>query len=185
MKRCAAKPYEGQEKYIFVSYCHKDRAYVFPIIEQLTKDGYRVWYDEGLSYSSDAPAELADKIAGCDVVVAFLSDNTVDSYAFKREINFAILKKKEMIAVMLEDVHLSPGLEMQLAAFPAIFKYKLENSAFYKRLYAFEAMSRCLGDPNDSIEVSDENEYAETLADLYGADERKKPVIPYAALAES
>ena len=48
MKRCATKPYEGQDKYIFVSYCHKDRAYVFPVIEQLTKDGYRVWYDEGI-----------------------------------------------------------------------------------------------------------------------------------------
>lgn len=177
MKECSVRPYKGEQKYIYIAHSFKDKRFVYPVIEQLTKDGYRVWYDEGLSYSSDAPAELADKIAGCDVVVAFLSDNTVDSYAFKREINFAILKKKEMIAVMLEDVHLSPGLEMQLAAFPAIFKYKLENSAFYKRLYAFETMNRCLGDPNDSIEVSDENEYEETLADLYGADERKKPVI--------
>ena len=55
MRRCSVKPYEGQEAYIFISYCHKDRASVFPIIEQMARDGYRVWYDEGIDPGSEWP----------------------------------------------------------------------------------------------------------------------------------
>lgn len=177
MKQCSVRPYEGEQEYIYIAHSFKDKRFVYPVIEQLTKDGYRVWYDEGLIYGVDTTTDLADKIARSTVVIAFLSDNTVDSYQFKREINFAILKKKEIIAVMLQEVHLSPGMEMQMSAFPAIFKYKIENSAFYKSLYSFEIINPCLGEPDNSIEVSDENKYRETLADLFGADERKSPVI--------
>lgn len=42
MKRCNVKPYEGPESYIFVSYCHKDRHLVFPLVERMARDGYRV-----------------------------------------------------------------------------------------------------------------------------------------------
>lgn len=177
MKECSVRPYEGEQKYIYIAHSFKDKRFVYPVIEQLAKDGYRVWYDEGLIYGADTTTDLADKITRCDVVIAFLSDNTVDSYQFKREINFAILKKKEIIVVMLQEVHLSPGMEMQMSAFPAIFKYKIENNAFYKSLYSFEIMNLCLGEPDDRIVVSDEHKYKETLADLFGADERRKTVI--------
>ena len=132
MKQCSVRPYEGEQKYIYIAHSFRDKRFVYPVIEQLTKDGYRVWYDEGLIYGYDTTTNLADKIARCTVVIAILSDNTVDSYQFKREINYAILKKKEIIAVMLDEVHLSPGMEMQMSAFPAIFKYRLENNAFCK-----------------------------------------------------
>lgn len=184
MKKCSVRPYEGEQKYIYIAHSFKDKRFVYPVIEQLAKDGYRVWYDEGLIYGFDTTTDLADKITRCDVVIAFLSDNTVDSYQFKREINFAILKKKEIIAVMLQEVHLSPGMEMQMSAFPAIFKYRLENSAFYKSLYSFEIMNLCLGKPDNSIVVSDEHKYKETLADLYGADERRKTIIGDAKFIE-
>lgn len=177
MKQCSVRPYEGEQKYIYIAHSFKDKRFVYPVIEQLAKDGYRVWYDEGLIYGADTTTDLAEKITRCGVVIAFLSDNTVDSYQFKREINYAILKKKEIIAVMLEEVHLSPGMEMQMSAFPAIFKYKIENNAFYKSLYSFEIMKLCLGKPNDNIVVSDEIEYKENLADMFGIDERKIPMI--------
>lgn len=185
MKKCSVRPCEDEQKYIYIAHSFKDKRFVYPVIEQLAKDGYRVWYDEGLIYGADATTDIANKIAGCAVVIAFLSDNTVDSYQFKREVNFAILKKKDIIAVMLEEVHLSPGMEMQMSAFPAIFKYKIENNVFYKSLYSFEIMNLCLGIPDSSIEISDENEYKETLADLYGVDERRNPVIDDALFIES
>lgn len=177
MKNCSVRPYVGEQKYIYISYSFKDKRFVYPVIEQLSRDGYRVWYDEGLVYGYDTATDLADKITRCGAVIAFLSDNTVDLYQFKKEINFAILKKKEIIVVMLEDVYLSPGMEMQISACPAIFKYKISNNAFYKSLYSFEFMNLCLGEPDAGIEVSDENKYKETLADLFGADERREGVI--------
>ncbi len=185
MKKCRVAPYSGEQKYIYISHSFKDKRYVYPIIEQLAKDGYRLWYDQGIISGSEAASEIVERILMCDLFLAFFSDNTVDSCQFKKEINFAISKKKEIIAVMLEEVQLSLGIEMQMAAFPAIYKYKIDNRLFYKTLYDMDLISKCGGNPDDTICVSDENEYVETLADLYGVDERRIPPLEDALFAKA
>ena len=47
--RCNATPYEGSEPYIFISYCHQDKERVYPYLEMMANDGYRIWYDEGIT----------------------------------------------------------------------------------------------------------------------------------------
>ncbi|MBR3638779.1 MAG: toll/interleukin-1 receptor domain-containing protein [Lachnospiraceae bacterium] len=42
-------PYEGKENYIFVSYSHMDMDRVMPVVRQWMENGYRVWYDDGIS----------------------------------------------------------------------------------------------------------------------------------------
>lgn len=183
MKQCRIPPYEGDQKYIYIAYSFKDKHLVYPIIEQLTKDGYRVWYDEGILYPDVATANIAEKLAKCEMVLAFLSDNSVDFYNFRREISYSIIKKKNLIAVILEEVQLAPGMEMQISVFPAIYKYKLENNeAFYKRLYSFNMLQPCFGEPDASIVVSDEEQYKENLADWFGVDQRRTPPIEEAEL---
>ncbi|MGN1202450.1 MAG: TIR domain-containing protein [Eubacterium sp.] len=160
MKRCSVKPYEGNEKYIFVSYCHKDKKYVFPIIEQLARDGYRVWYDEGIDPGSEWPEIIARHLNGSASCIAFISDNSLDSHNCRREINFALLKKKSFISVILEEVHMSLGMEMQLSATQSIFKYTLSTDGeFFEKLYEAKFLRECLGDPNPEIIVSSPDEY--------------------------
>ncbi len=55
-------PYEGNESYIFVSYCHKDRDFVFPIIEELQKNGCRIWFDRGINPGNDWPDVIAEHL---------------------------------------------------------------------------------------------------------------------------
>ena len=185
MKQCSVRPYNGEQKYIYLAHSFRDKSLVYPLIEQLTRDGYRVWFDEGITCPYDYTVDLARKIDNCGVMLAVFSEHTVDSTQFKREVNYAIMKKKELIAVILEEVQLSPGMELQMAAFPAIFKYRVDNDAFYKSLYDFEVMNLCLGEPDDSIVVSDESRYKETLADWFGVDERKAPAIDDALFLKS
>ena len=128
MRKCAAKPYEGKEKYIFVSYCHRDRAQVFPIIEQLAKEGYRIWYDEGIDPGSEWPEIIAKKLNGSAICIAFITVNALNSHNCRREINFALLKKKFFISVILEPVEMTLGMEMQLSSAQSIFKYKLSSN---------------------------------------------------------
>ena len=162
MKRCAAKPYEEQEKYIFVSYCHKDRAYVFPVIEQLAKDGYRVWYDEGIDPGSEWPEIIAKHLNGSAICIAFITVNSLNSHNCRREINFALLKKKYFISVVLEPVQMSLGMEMQLSSSQSIFKYTLSSEKeFFAKLYEAKELEKCKGSPNYSIEVSTPNDYVE------------------------
>ena len=160
MKRCAAKPYEGQDKYIFISYCHKDRAYVFPVIEQLTKDGYRVWYDEGIDPGSEWPEIIAKHLNGSAICIAFITANSLNSHNCRREINFALLKKKYFISVILEPVQMSLGMEMQLSSSQSIFKYTLSSDKeFFGKLYEAKELENCKGSPNYSIEVSTPSDY--------------------------
>lgn len=175
MKRCSAKPYEGDKKFIFVSYCHKDSKYVFPIIEQLAKDGYRVWYDEGIDPGSEWPEIIAHHLNGCAACVAFISENSLNSHNCRREINFALLKKKPFISVVLEEVKMSLGMEMQLSATQSIFKYTLPNNyEFFKKLYEAKFLYDCLGMPDPSIIVSDPSEYGEQKSGLFAEEELKR-----------
>lgn len=41
MAKIRLEPYEGSEKYIFISYCHRDDKVVYGILEMLEKEGYR------------------------------------------------------------------------------------------------------------------------------------------------
>ena len=144
MKRCSAKPYEGNEKYIFVSYCHKDKDKVFPIIEQLVKDGYRIWYDEGIDPGTEWPEIIAQHLNECSAVLAFITENSLNSHNCRREISFALLKKKLFISIILEPVKMSPGIEMQLSATQSIYKYKLDyEDEFYNKINNTSLLDVC------------------------------------------
>lgn len=162
MKRCAARPYEGSANYIFISYCHKDKKYVFPIIERLVKDGYRVWYDEGIDPGSEWPEIIASHLNNAAACIAFITDNALNSHNCRREINFALLKKKPFISVILEKVKLSLGMEMQLSATQSIFKYTLQsNYEFFQKLYEAKFLKESMGTPNPSIIVSKPQDYVD------------------------
>ncbi len=167
MKRCAAKPYEGQDKYIFVSYCHKDRAQVFPVIEQLVKDGYRVWYDEGIDPGSEWPEIIAKHLNGSAICIAFITANSLNSHNCRREINFALLKKKYFISVILEPMQMSLGMEMQLSSSQSIFKYTLSSEKeFFAKLYEAKELENSKGSPNYSIVVSSPKDYMSDSTDF-------------------
>ncbi len=168
MKRCSVRPYEGDEQYIFVSYCHKDKAYVFPIIERLAKDGYRVWYDEGIDPGSEWPEIIAHHLNGCAACIAFITENSLNSHNCRREINFALLKKKSFLSIVLEEVHMSLGMEMQLSATQSIFKYTLSsNEEFFKKMYEAKFLKNCMGTPDPSIVISSAGDYKDNKKGLF------------------
>ncbi len=139
---CLVKPYKGQEPYIFISYAHKDAAMVFPVIERLVAEGHRVWYDEGIDPGSEWPEIIANRLSDCTACIAFISQNSLDSHNCRREINFALHKQKHFISVMLEEVTMSAGMEMQLSVNQSIFKYKLRTEQdFYDKLYEAEFLN--------------------------------------------
>ena len=81
MQRCAFTPYEGKKPYIFISYAHKDSHRVFPILEELDRRGYRVWYDDGIAPGSEWPEDIATHLDGCAVFLAFVSNNSIHRFS--------------------------------------------------------------------------------------------------------
>ena len=85
----AALSYEGPEKFIFISYAHKDSDQVLKILEKLVDNGYRIWYDDGIAPGSEWPEDIAQHLDSCAVFMAFLSNNSIASDNCRREVTFA------------------------------------------------------------------------------------------------
>ena len=58
-------PYKGEEPYIFISYSHRDTAEVYAILERMQKDGYRIWFDEGIDPGSEWDDVIAAHVKEC------------------------------------------------------------------------------------------------------------------------
>ena len=114
--------YEGNEKYIFISYSHKDTPQVLPVIEALDQQGFRVWYDAGIEAGTEWPEYIEDHLKNAGVVLVFMSPNTIATRNCRNEINFALELDKEMLVVYLEETTLLKGMRLQLNSTQSMFK---------------------------------------------------------------
>lgn len=108
------KAYSGVEPYAFVSYSHADTNKVIEILEKLSLAGTRIWYDEGITPSSDYIDVIAKKIEDCEFFIAFISANSLASQYCADEIRFAYEEQKPLMVVRLDDSEMPRGLKMIL-----------------------------------------------------------------------
>ncbi len=138
------KLYTGNENYIYVSYCTGDADRVLSLVDTMSSEGYRLWYD---GQKSSEPASLdavAQRLNDAAAFIAFISAEAVNSFDFLREINFALMKNKKFLAVFLEETQLSVGMEMQLAGLPSLKKYGISGDAFINELEDTGLFSSCI-----------------------------------------
>ena len=135
------RPYEGTLPYLFVSYAHKNDAAVLEIIRTLQSRGFRVWYDEGIEAGSEWPESIASHLERAQLVLAFLSPAYLRSDNCRKEMHYALTKKKPVINVYLEQTELSPGMEMQIGNLFALMKYTYPSEEyFYDKLFSAELL---------------------------------------------
>ena len=108
------KAYEGAEPYCFVSYAHINSDRVYPIVEQLMQRGIRLWYDDGIEAGSDFREFIAEKIRDSWQVLLFASHESIQPGFVRNEINYALHCGKPILRVNLDDVELTPGMELSL-----------------------------------------------------------------------
>lgn len=130
------KPYEGDKPYIFVSYAHANDAEVLPIIADMHKRGYNIWYDEGIEVGSEWQECIAAHLASAHLVIAFISNAYIASDNCRREMHYALSKRIKTINVFLENTELTPGMEMQIGNIFALMKYSYPSDEyFFEKLY--------------------------------------------------
>lgn len=145
---CRAIPYEGRDPYIFFSYSHKDAERVYPILEQMVRDGYRVWYDDGNHPGDDWLENIGQHLSNCHVCLAMMSKNSEASHNCKKEISFAVQCQKKLMVVMLEKFAMTVGMRMQLSDLHYLEKDNYpSNTALLSKLYDTEDMGACKGIP--------------------------------------
>lgn len=111
----------------------------------MQKDGYNVWYDEGIDPGTEWDRFIADRIEGCSHFIAMISsnflasDNCLDELALSREL------KIQRLLVYLEDVPLPTELKMRHGRLQAIHHYRYESSPkeFFDKLYQTNQIEEC------------------------------------------
>jgi len=85
-----------------------------------------------------------------------ISERYIESDNCRRELTFALSKKKSFLAVFLEPTELSLGLEMQLSAQLCVLKYNYANDeSFFKKLCSSGDMMICRTDGAEQMQLSD------------------------------
>ncbi len=126
--------YTGDQPYVFVSYAHRDGHRVFPELQALHDNGFRIWYDEGIDPGNEWPDEIAKALHRASFFLVFISPAAVESRNVRNEINFALNREKPFLAIHLEDVHLPPGLELRMGDIQAIMKWRMSEEHYAKKV---------------------------------------------------
>jgi len=131
---CTLPAYKGDEPYVFVSYAHEDADAVYGELFRLTGLGFRLWYDEGIAPSSDWPDEVASALDSCALLLVFLSPNAIASSNVRREIMYAIRKRKPCLPVYIADCQLAGGLELSLADVQHLARHRTPPERYEEKL---------------------------------------------------
>ena len=96
-------PYTGNDKYVFISYSHKNNRKVLNILKDLQKEGYRIWFDQGIKGGDNWRNILLEKIKDCTEFIVFVSKQSVVSEYVKEEVKLAINTKERVIPITFDN----------------------------------------------------------------------------------
>ena len=141
--KCYAIPYEGDQNYLFFSYCHDNAEQVYPIIERLTIEGFHVWYDDGIHPGEDWPQVIAEHLSRAEACVAAISRASAESHNCRNEVSFAVANNKPFLSIILEDFKMPLGMKLQLSSSRFLEYFEQSEDAFYDALLSTPMLSIC------------------------------------------
>lgn len=116
-----------QEKYVFISYAHRDFAEVEKIIVALRHSACNLWFDSGIEKGSQWSENIALHLLNSECVLWFVSQASIDSRYVMGEINFAISHDKQVIPVFIENVQMPLGVELLLGQIQSLSLYNFDQ----------------------------------------------------------
>lgn len=136
--------YVGNKPHAFISYAHKDRNLVYPIIEKLQRLGVRVWYDEGLEVGDHWDESIAQNILKCDCVICFITENFINSENCKNEIHMAASENRGPLITYLDFVELPPEMRLQYGRRHALALPNYDSiDSFVRHIAESEILKNC------------------------------------------
>jgi len=77
-------------------------------LEGLAAGGYNIWYDHGIEINTTWSDEIANAILASEIVVVFVSKNSMESTFVRAEVEFALGKGLRVVPVYLEGMDVLP-----------------------------------------------------------------------------
>lgn len=87
---------------LFISYARENRRDVDQLVAHLGTLGYDTWADTSLRGGQEWWAEILRRIADCDVFIAIISGDALDSTACRNEFDWAVALGKSVLPVAVE-----------------------------------------------------------------------------------
>ncbi len=97
--------------HIFISYAHKDRAFVEVLYKPLARVYQNVWFDRELTGGDVWWERIVKQIQDSDIFLIVLSDLWMRSDWSKREYDEAVSLGKKLLPIRIEDTKLPQFLE--------------------------------------------------------------------------
>ncbi len=154
--------YTGNDPYVFVSYAHLDKRFVYNSLQRLNELNINVWYDEGIQPSTEWVEEIAQAIKKSSLFVLFVSPSAVISRFVRNEINYAVSLDKNILTIYLDETHLPEGLALCLQPYQAL--QVSEEDWFEKACYAIQ--SQLKKSNSDNLVDFSSDLYSESNIDL-------------------
>jgi len=103
---------------LFVSYSHKDRPRVEPIVSVIEEMGRRVWMDRtDITGQTGWAGQIVRAIRECRAVVLMASPNSYNSDQVVRELYLAMNHRKTIVPIEIEPAEMPDELQYILAPF--------------------------------------------------------------------
>lgn len=132
------KAYMGELPFIFASYCAEDSDRVVPVLKILQNNGARLWHKED---GEEGGARLKE----CETALSFISENALQSHEWRKEFNTLILEKRPVVAVILEDVQVTPVMDAQMKGKTQISYTECKTEgAFCVKILQCSDIKKCL-----------------------------------------
>ena len=128
--------------HIFISYSHKDKAYVSKLYEALTARGFDAWIDDRIDYGSEWPREIERRLDACDALVLVMTPQAHGSEWVHNELSRAQRLRKPVFPLLLEGE--GPWLSVEAKQYVDVRGKRLPPEDFYDRLEKVAPRSRTL-----------------------------------------
>ncbi|MBR3439750.1 MAG: FHA domain-containing protein [Clostridia bacterium] len=139
----SATPYIGNEKYAVVLNCPEDFSVTEKLIARLELDGYRIWFDDENLPEAEKIGNIEKYIKNCNLCVAVLTGNAVNSHIFRSCLTFAVNAGVTIVSALEENAALTVGMQLQVNTTAVIEKYRLTGDEFYSRLTEVKKLREC------------------------------------------
>lgn len=133
LSKMGLKAYKGNEAYAFVSYAHNDSHTVGDYVRELQKHNARLWFDEGIKFGNEWPAEIEERLNNAELCIVFYSKSANASKNVRDEINYARTQNIKLYICYIEDTILTDGMGLRIGS---IQSHNLYEHIFEENIYS-------------------------------------------------
>lgn len=117
--------------HIFISYSHKDKAYVHKLQGALQSEGFDVWIDDRINYGTTWPKVIQRHLDDCGAFIVVMTENAYESEWVQNEVTRARRKNKPFFALLLRG---ETWLSFEAVQYEDVSGERLPGKKFYEDL---------------------------------------------------